>query len=56
MAATVSMGVYSDGSYGIEEGLTILSPSIALVGIGLFNKVDLNDFSVEKMRPQKRAS
>ncbi len=45
-----SMGVYSDGSYGIEQGLIYSFPCICKGGDWeIVQGVDINDFSREKM-------
>lgn len=45
-----SMGVYSDGSYGIEEGLIYSFPCVCKDGDWeIVQGVELNDFSKEKM-------
>ena len=54
-SATVSMGVYSDGSYGIEEGLIYSFPVNCSGGDWSIQQgIDLNDFSVEKMRATEK--
>ena len=46
----VSMGVYSDGSYGIEEGLIYSFPCTCKDGDwSIVQGVDINEFSREKM-------
>ncbi len=46
----VSMGVYSDGSYGIEEGLIYSFPCVCKNGDWkIVQGVDINEFSQEKM-------
>jgi malate dehydrogenase len=46
----VSMGVYSDGSYGIEEGLIYSFPVTCKDGDwSIVQGLDINDFSQEKM-------
>lgn len=46
----VSMGVYSDGSYGIEEGLIYSFPCVCKNGDWEIVKgLDINEFSQEKM-------
>ena len=46
----VSMGVYSDGSYGIQEGLIYSYPCICKNGDWeIVQGVEINDFSQEKM-------
>lgn len=46
-----SMGVYSDGSYGIQEGLIYSFPCVCKDGDWeIVQGVELNDFSVEKMK------
>lgn len=46
----VSMGVYSDGSYGIQEGLIYSFPCVCKNGDWeIVQGVDINDFSREKM-------
>ena len=45
-----SMGIYSDGSYGIEEGLIYSFPCVCKDGDWeIVQGVELNDFSKEKM-------
>ena len=47
----VSMGVYSDGSYGIEAGLIYSYPVVCADGDWqIVGGLDINDFSLEKMR------
>jgi malate dehydrogenase len=47
----VSMGVYSDGSYGIEEGLIYSFPCVCKGGDWeIVQGLDINEFSVEKMK------
>ena len=47
----VSMGVISDGSYGIQEGLIYSFPCVCKDGNWeIVQGVELNDFSVEKMK------
>jgi len=47
----VSMGLFSDGSYGIEEGLVYSYPVIVKNGIvSVVKSLDINEFSREKMR------
>ena len=47
----VSMGVYSDGSYGIEAGLIYSYPVVCAGGDWtIVDGLDINDFSREKMR------
>lgn len=47
----VSMGVYSDGSYGIAEGLIYSFPCTCTNGQwSIVQGVDVNDFSREKMK------
>jgi malate dehydrogenase len=47
----VSMGVYSDGSYGIEPGLVYSYPIAASKGeANIVKGLDINDFSLQKMR------
>ena len=54
-SATVSMGVYSDGSYGIEEGLIYSFPVNCSGGDWSIQQgIDLNDFSIEKMRATEK--
>jgi malate dehydrogenase len=49
--AIVSMGVYSDGSYGIEKGLIYSFPCICEDGKWKIVKgLDVNDFSRERMQ------
>ncbi len=46
-----SMGVYSDGSYGIQEGLIYSFPCVCKNGDWeIVQGVELNDFSIEKMK------
>ena len=46
----VSMGVYSDGSYGIEEGLIYSFPCVCKDGQwAIVQGLDIDDFSREKM-------
>lgn len=46
-----SMGVYSDGSYGIQEGLIYSFPCVCKNGDWeIVQGVELNDFSKEKMK------
>ena len=46
----VSMGVYSDGSYGIDEGLIYSYPVRCSNGDWQIEQgIDINDFSREKM-------
>ena len=48
-SATLSMGVYSNGSYGIEEGLIYSFPVNCSGGDWSIQQgIDLNDFSVEE--------
>lgn len=47
----VSMGIYSDGSYGVEEGLIFSFPCVCKNGDWeIVQGVELNDFSKEKIR------
>ena len=47
----VSMGVYSDGSYGIEKGLIYSFPVTCANGDWtIVQGVDVNDFSQAKMK------
>lgn len=47
----VSMGVYSDGSYGIEKGLIYSFPCVCKDGDwSIVQGLDIDDFSQEKMR------
>lgn len=47
----VSMGVYSDGSYGIEEGLIYSFPCVCKNGDWeIVNGLDINEFSRTKMQ------
>lgn len=47
----VSMGVYSDGSYGIEEGLIYSFPCVCKNGDWeIVNGLDINEFSRAKMQ------
>ena len=49
------MGVYSDGSYGIEKGLIYSFPVNCSGGDWSIKQgIDLNDFSVEKMRATEK--
>ncbi len=51
----VSMGVYSDGSYGIEKGLIYSFPCVCKNGDWeIVQGVDINDFSKEKMRATEK--
>jgi malate dehydrogenase len=46
-----SMGVYSDGSYGIQKGLIYSFPCVCKDGDWeIVQGVELNDFSIEKMK------
>ena len=46
----VSMGIYSDGSYGIEEGLIYSFPCVCKDGDwSIVQGLEINDFSREKM-------
>lgn len=46
----VSMGVYSDGSYGITEGLIYSFPCVCMDGNwSIVQGLDINDFSRDKM-------
>ncbi len=46
----VSMGVYSDGSYGITEGLIYSFPCVCRNGVyEIVQNLDIDDFSREKM-------
>ena len=46
-----SMGVYSDGSYGIQKGLIYSFPCVCKNGDWeIVQGVELNDFSIEKMK------
>lgn len=47
----VSMGVLSDGSYGIEAGLVYSYP-VTIVGgeVNIVKGLDINDFSLQRMR------
>ena len=48
--AIVSMGVYSDGSYGIDEGLIYSYPVRCSGGDWeIVQGIEINDFSREKM-------
>ena len=54
-SAIVSMGVYSDGSYGSEEGLSYSFPVNCAGGDWSIQQgIDLNDFSIEKMRATEK--
>ena len=47
----VSMGVLSDGSYGIEKGLIYSFPVTISEGqVSIVKGLDVNEFSKEKMR------
>jgi len=47
----VSMGVLSDGSYGIESGLVYSFPvTVANGGVNIVKGLDINDFSMQRMR------
>jgi malate dehydrogenase len=47
----VSMGVFSDGSYGIEEGLMYSFPVNVCDGnVSIVKGLDINEFSLQKMR------
>lgn len=51
----VSMGVYSDGSYGIEKGLIYSFPCVCKNGEWeIVQGVDVNDFSREKMQATEK--
>ena len=51
----VSMGVYSDGSYGIEKGLIYSFPCVCKDGDWeIVQGVEINDFSREKMTATER--
>jgi len=44
------MGVYSDGSYGITEGLIYSFPCVCRNGVyEIVQNLDIDDFSREKM-------
>lgn len=46
----VSMGVYSDGSYGVEPGLIYSYPTVCAAGDwGILEGVEINDFSRARM-------
>ena len=46
----VSMGVYSDGSYGITEGLIYSFPCTCVAGDwAIIQGLDINEFSRSKM-------
>jgi malate dehydrogenase len=50
-----SMGVYSDGSYGIQEGLIYSFPCVCKNGDWeIVQGVELNDFSIEKMKATEK--
>jgi malate dehydrogenase len=50
-----SMGVYSDGSYGIQEGLIYSFPCVCKNGDWeIVQGVVLNDFSIEKMKATEK--
>ena len=47
----VSMGVYSDGSYGIEEGLIYSFPCVCRNGDWeIVQGIEINDFSRTRMQ------
>jgi malate dehydrogenase len=47
----VSMGVLSDGSYGIEAGLVYSYPVVVVDGkVSIVKGLDINEFSLQKMR------
>ena len=47
----VSMGIASDGSYGVEEGLVYSFPVTIQNGeVSIVKGLEINDFSLEKMR------
>jgi len=47
----VSMGIPSDGSYGIEQGLVYSFPVTVKNGdISVVKNLDINDFSLQKMQ------
>ena len=47
----VSMGVYSDGSYGIEEGLIYSFPCVCQNGDwSIVQGLEINDFSKARMK------
>jgi len=47
----VSMGIFSDGSYGIEPGLVYSYPVVVANGeVNIVTGLDINDFSVSCMR------
>ncbi len=51
----VSMGVYSDGSYGIEKGLIYSFPCVCKNGDwSIVQEQDLNDFSKEKLKATEK--
>lgn len=51
----VSMGVYSDGSYGIEEGLIYSFPCICIDGNWeIVQGLEINSFSQERMRASEQ--
>ncbi|MDQ2075493.1 malate dehydrogenase [Marinimicrobium sp. ABcell2] len=51
----VSMGVYSDGSYGIEKGLIYSFPCVCKNGDWqIVTGVEINDFSREKMQATEK--
>ncbi len=51
----VSMGVYSDGSYGVEEGLIYSFPCVCKNGDwSIVQGQDLNDFSKEKLKATEK--
>lgn len=51
----VSMGVYSDGSYGIEKGLIYSFPCVCKNGDWeIVQGVEINDFSREKMQATEK--
>jgi malate dehydrogenase len=50
-----SMGVYSDGSYGIQEGLIYSFPCVCKDGDWeIVQGVELNEFSIEKMKATEK--
>ncbi|GAB6140769.1 malate dehydrogenase [Methylosoma difficile] len=47
----VSMGVASDGSYGVEQGLVYSYPVTVVDGeVSIVKGLDINDFSLQKLR------
>lgn len=47
----VSMGILSDGSYGIEAGLVFSYPVTVLNGeVSIVKGLDINEFSLQRLR------